>query len=42
MQWYGAGVWFYGFSVVFKAILGEFGWARAVTRDPLWAGSSTE
>ena len=31
MQWYGAGVWFYGFSVIFKAILGEFGWARAVT-----------
>ncbi len=31
MQWYGAGVWFYGFSVVFKAILGEYGWARAVT-----------
>ena len=31
MQWYGAGVWFYGFSVVFKAILSEFGWARAVT-----------
>ena len=31
MQWYGAGVWFYGFSVVFNAILGEFGWARAVT-----------
>ena len=31
MQWYGAGVWFYGSSVVFKAILNDFGWARAVT-----------
>ena len=31
MQWYGAGVWFYGFSVIFKAIINEFGWARAVT-----------
>jgi MFS family permease len=31
MHWYGAGVWFYGFSVVFKSILGEFGWSRAVT-----------
>ncbi|MFC2071161.1 MFS transporter [Chloroflexota bacterium] len=31
MQWYGSGIWFYGFSVIFKAILGEFGWARAVT-----------
>ena len=30
-HWYGAGVWFYGFSVVFKSILGEFGWSRAVT-----------
>ncbi len=31
MQWYGAGVWFYGFSVVFKSILNDFGWTRAVT-----------
>ncbi|MFC2014803.1 MFS transporter [Chloroflexota bacterium] len=31
MQWYGAGMWFYGFSVIFNSILGEFGWARAVT-----------
>ncbi|MFC1957404.1 MFS transporter [Chloroflexota bacterium] len=31
MQWYGAGVWFYGFSVIFKAMLNEFGWTRAVT-----------
>ncbi len=31
MQWYGAGVWFYGFSVVFKSIINDFGWARAVT-----------
>ncbi|MFC2005320.1 MFS transporter [Chloroflexota bacterium] len=31
IQWYGSGVWFYGFSVIFKAILNEFGWARAVT-----------
>ena len=31
MSWYGAGVWFYGFSVIFKAILSEFGWSRAVT-----------
>ncbi len=31
MQWYGAGVWFYGFSVVFKSIITNFGWARAVT-----------
>ena len=31
MHWYGAGTWFYGFSVVFKSILGEFGWTRAVT-----------
>ena len=30
IQWYGAGVWFYGFSAVFKAILSEFGWSRAV------------
>jgi len=31
MQWYGAGMWFYGFSVIFNSILGEFGWPRAVT-----------
>lgn len=31
MSWYGSGVWFYGFSVIFKAILSEFGWSRAVT-----------
>ncbi|MBA7613679.1 L-lactate transporter [subsurface metagenome] len=31
MSWYGSGAWFYGFSVIFKAILNEFGWARAVT-----------
>ncbi|MFC1933497.1 MFS transporter, partial [Chloroflexota bacterium] len=31
MQCFGSGVWFYGFSVIFNAILGEFGWARAVT-----------
>jgi len=31
MQWYGSGIWFYGFSVIFNAILGEFGWTRAVT-----------
>ncbi|MFC2021557.1 MFS transporter [Chloroflexota bacterium] len=31
MQWYGAGTWFYGFSVIYKAILSEFGWSRAVT-----------
>ena len=31
MQWYGAGIWFYGFSAIFKAILSEFGWSRAVT-----------
>jgi len=31
MQWYGAGMWFYGFSVIFKSILSEFGWTRAVT-----------
>jgi MFS family permease len=31
MQWYGSGIWFYGFSVIFKAILSEFGWSRAVT-----------
>ncbi len=29
MQWYGSGIWFYGFSVIFNAILGEFGWPRA-------------
>lgn len=31
MSMYGAGVWFYGFSVLFKPIKDEFGWSRAVT-----------
>ncbi|MDD4877348.1 MAG: MFS transporter [Dehalococcoidales bacterium] len=31
IQFYGSGIWFYGFSVIFNAILGEFGWTRAVT-----------
>ena len=30
MQWYGSGIWFYGQSVIFNAILNDFGWARAV------------
>ena len=31
MSWCGAGLHFYGFSVVFKAIISHFGWTRAVT-----------
>jgi len=31
MQCYGSGIWFYGQSVIFNAILNEFGWARAVS-----------
>ena len=26
---YGSGVWFYGFPIFYKALLEEFGWARA-------------
>lgn len=31
MQCYGSGVWYYGFSPIFDALLKEFGWSRAIT-----------
>ncbi|MBI4497569.1 MAG: MFS transporter [Chloroflexi bacterium] len=31
MNFYGSGVWFYGFPVFFKPIVEEFGWSRAAT-----------
>ena len=31
MSWCGSGLHFYGFSVVFKAIITHFGWTRAIT-----------